>query len=216
MVILPQDNKVKELIGAIKKGRVSIYIDAANLEQSVKSMYVLPKDISPELKSFTAGNLGWRVDYEKLKKFFSLFGKFEGIYYYTPDFKTDNHRGFLSFLKNKLDFHLNTKPLKQYKDHTPEFPHRKANFDVEISIESVLNRDSFDVFVLFSGDCDFEFLIKYLRGQGKICIVFSMRGNIAEELPPASNYYFDIIDFRQHILRMEPKRQDLDAKSPAL
>ena len=207
------EDKMKELTKAIK-GRVSIYIDAANLEQSVKSMFVHPKDIPDEFKAYKAGDLAWHVDYDKFKKFFSLFGKLKDIHYYTAEFKTDSHKKFLAFLKNRLDFHLNTKPLKEYKDHTPEVPHRKANFDVEMSIESVLNRNTFDTFIIFSGDCDFEFLLKYLRGQGKICIVFSTRGNISEELPPASSYYFDIIDFRKNILRITPKKPD--AKNPAL
>lgn len=197
---------MQELTRAIK-GRVSIYIDAANLEQSVKEMHVIPRDITSELKSLKTSELRWSVDYEKFKKFFSLFAKLGDIHFYTADFETENHRKFISFLKNRLAFKPHTKPLKEYHDHRPDAPHRKANFDVEISIDSVLQRNDFDTFILFSGDCDFEYLIKYLRGQGKICIVFSMRGHVAEELPPASNYYFDIIDFRQSLLKISPKKK---------
>lgn len=199
------DDKLMDLSRAIKK-RVAIYIDAANLEQSVKEMHVIPRDIPDHLRSYVPGDLYWSVDYDQLKKFFSCFGILKNIHFYSADFKTDSHRKFLSFLKNRLGFRLTTKPLKQYHDHTAEIPHRKANFDVEISIEAVLQKNEFDTFILFSGDCDFEYLIKYLRGQGKTCIVFSMRGHIADELIPASNYYFDIIDFRHSILQIKVRK----------
>jgi len=101
--------------------------------------------------------------------------------------------------------------LKEYNDHTDEKPHRKANFDVEIAVDVTHNLSNFDTLVLFSGDCDFEYLLKFLRGQNKTVIVFSRAGHVAKELPPASNYYFDIVDFRYDILRIVLK----NAKNPA-
>ena len=59
--------KLKNVI----KGKTVVYIDAANLEQSVKNMWVNPKDTPDNLKSFTASELRWSVDYTKLKNFFS-------------------------------------------------------------------------------------------------------------------------------------------------
>ena len=70
-------------------------------------------------------------------------------------------------MDNGLNFKLITKPLKEYIDHIPETPHRKANFDVEIAVDSTFLLNSFDTLILFSGDCDFEYLIKFLRGLGK-------------------------------------------------
>lgn len=193
------------------KGKICVSIDAANLEQSVKDMWVNPKDITDEFKKYTQDQLVWRVDYEKLKKFFERLGNLDGIRFYSADFGSDSHGRFLAFLKKVLSFVLKTKPLKEYGDHTPERPHRKANFDVEIAIDATFSLKDYDTFILFSGDCDFEYLLKFLRGQGKIAIVFSRSGHIAKELLPASNYYFDIADFRTEILRMEVKK----AKNPA-
>ena len=105
-----------------------------------------------------------------------------------------------------LRFKLRTKPLKEYLDHTPESPHRKANFDVEIAVDATHKLKEFDTLMLFSGDCDFEYLIKFLRGQGKIVIVFSRVGHVAKELPPASSYYFDLIDFRHELLKIALKQ----------
>jgi len=192
------------------KGKVVVCIDAANLEQSVKSMWVNPKDISDEYKKYKAENLCWRVDYKKMKNFFKDICDLEKISFYSADFKTKNQNRFLTFLKKGLSFKLITKPLKEYDDHTKEVPHRKANFDVEIAVDAVHKLKQYKTFVLFSGDCDFEYLLRFLRGQNKITIVFSRKGHIAKELPPASNYYFDIVDFRYEILKITLR----DAKNP--
>jgi len=195
---------------SVVKGRTVVFIDAANLEQSVKDMWVNPKDIPDNLKQLTTAKLRWSVDYKKFNTFFSTVGDFSAIRFYTADFLSDSHRKFLYFLDKGLKFKLATKPLKEYIDHTPSTPHRKANFDVEIAVDSTFSMDNFDTLILFSGDCDFEYLIKFMRGHGKIVIGFSRSGHVAKELPPALSHYFDIADFRQEILRVTEK-----AKNPA-
>jgi uncharacterized LabA/DUF88 family protein len=195
-------NEHIEKLKNVVKGKMGIFIDAANLEQSVRDMWVNPKDIPDELKSYSINQLQWSVDYEKIKNFFQSIGKVEIIRFYSADFQTESHRKFMYFLKKRLKFSLNTKPLKKYDDHTEEKPHRKANFDVEIGVDATFYMNKFDTFILFSGDCDFEYLLKFMRGNGKIALVFSRSGHVAKELPPAASHYFDIIDFRSEILRI--------------
>ena len=43
----------------------------------------------------------------------------------------------------------------------------KGNLDVELTIDAVHNRDNLQSFVLFSGDSDFEALIKYMKKYRK-------------------------------------------------
>lgn len=195
-------NEHIEKLKNVVKGKMGIFIDAANLEQSVRDMWVNPKDIPDELKSYSINQLQWSVDYEKIKNFFQSIGKVEMIRFYSADFQTESHRKFMYFLKKRLKFSLNTKPLKKYDDHTEEKPHRKVNFDVEIGVDATFYMNKFDTFILFSGDCDFEYLLKFMRGNGKIALVFSRSGHVAKELPPAASHYFDIIDFRSEILRI--------------
>lgn len=196
--------KLKEAL----KGRVITLIDAANLERSVENMYVVPKDIPDELKACTADLLRWGVDYKGLSDFLKNECGVLAIRFYTPNFQSESHRKFLYFLDKTLKFKIISKALKENKDHLPELPHRKANFDVEIAVDAVNIIDSFDTFILFSGDCDFEYLLKFLRGKNKNTIIFSRTGHIAKELPPASNYYFDIVDFRDKILRIIHKSKE--------
>lgn len=195
------------------RGRVYVYIDGANLERSVQSFFVNPKEIPETFKKFYPEQLCWRVDYQKMHKFFKDSCDFKGIRFYSANFQTPTHRKFFWFLDKVLKIKLVTKPLKEYLDHTAEHPHRKANFDVEIAVDAVFNLNRYETLILFSGDCDFEYLLKFLRGQNKQVIVFSRTGHVAKELIPACSHYFDLIDFRYELLRMDIKKQKISPLS---
>lgn len=203
------ENEYVEKLKGVVKNRTIVYIDAANLEQSVKGMFARPDDIPDNFKHLPAESLKWSIDYQKLNDFFATIGVFKGVRFYTAEFDGEGHHKFRYFLDKRLKFKLVTKPLKEYDDHTVEAPHRKANFDVEIAVDSTFSIDNFDTMILFSGDCDFEYLVKFLRGNGKVVIGFSRSGHIAKELPPALSHYFDIANFRSIFMKVTPK-----AKSP--
>lgn len=203
-------NEFVEKLKGVIKGKTVVYIDAANLEQSVKDMFVRPDDVPDTLKHLSSELLRWSVDYRLFNEFFKTVDQFIGIRFYTPEFSSDSHQKFRYFLKKGLGFKLITKPLKEYKDHTVEAPHRKANFDVEIAVDSTFTINDFDTLILFSGDCDFEYLIKFLRGHGKVVVGFSRSGHVAKELPPALSHYFDVGNFRTIFLKVSVRQ----AKSP--
>lgn len=186
------------------RGRVAVFIDVANLEQSVKTLWVNAQEIPEEFQYYRVNQLRWCIDYQSLKKFFGCNCCLQEIYFYSPRFGASNHEKFLTFVKN-AGFRLITKPLKKYLDHSKENPHRKANFDVEIAVDAMRFEDNYDTFILFSGDCDFEYLIKILQAMGKTCLIFSTRGCVAKELLRVSDYYFDIFRFRKRILRIRNK-----------
>lgn len=204
---MTQEYKQK-LQTAIKK-RVVVFIDAANLERSVQSLFVNPKEIPENLKKYFPEQLCWRVDYDKFQNFFKDICDLREIKFYSPDFQTDSHRKFFWLLKKILKIKLLTKPLKEYSDHSTDHPHRKANFDVEIAVDATFNLNNYDTIILFSGDSDFEYLLKFLRGHGKESIVFSRSGHIAKELIPACSHYFDLVDFRQELLKIGVKKQKI-------
>jgi uncharacterized LabA/DUF88 family protein len=105
------------MIGKFTKGRVCVFIDAANLENSVKS-------------------LGWWVDYKKLADYFKKETSLVGIRHYCPILGDKRQDNFVVFLKH-AGIKLVTKPLKiitgadKFKKKT-----RKANFDVEIALDA--------------------------------------------------------------------------------
>lgn len=163
------------------KGNILVMIDAANLESSVKS-------------------LDWWIDYIKLRNLFNKKRLVE-IRNYCVHHGTDNQNNFFTFLK-KNGFTLITKPLKIIKQgDIAKGKLRKANFDVEIALDAQGLADSFDTLVLFSGDSDFDYLVRKLRSKGKRVIIVSTRHHISKELINSGNKYIDLRKIRKLIER---------------
>jgi len=97
-----------------------------------------------------------------------------------PDYL--KQRKFLDFLEI-IGYIVRKKKVKFIKDSERiEGGFHKGNLDVELAVDAVHNRDNFQSFVLFSGDSDFEALIKYMRAFKKNCVVISTKGHVSIEL----------------------------------
>ena len=172
----------KNLIDGSRLGRTLVVIDAANLEHSVKS-------------------LGWWVDYKRLFIFFKTHTNLVEIRHYCPAFNDERQNNFFTVLK-KSGFKLITKPLKVITEiDKAKGDIRKANFDVEITIDTMKLLADYDTLILFSGDSDFDSLIRHLRQKGKKVIVISSRYHISRELIESSNRYIDLKKLREEIER---------------
>lgn len=169
------------MISKYLKGRVLVTIDAANLESSVKF-------------------LDWWIDYIKLKNLFNG-GDLVEIRDYCVHHNTDNQNNFFTFLK-KNKFALITKPLKIIKPQDIEKGDvRKANFDVEIAVDIMEMIDKFNTLVLFSGDSDFNYLLKKIRAKNKNVVVVSSKYHVSRELVENSDKYIDLKDLKSLIER---------------
>lgn len=146
------------------KGKVYVFIDASNIYHSFKK-------------------LGWKIDFTKLKEYFKKNTDLGNIYFYTAyDPEHIKQRKFLDFLEI-IGYIVRTKKVKFIKDATfEEGGFHKGNLDVELSIDAVHNRNEFQSFVLFSGDSDFEALLKYMKTYKKNCIVVSTKDHVSIEL----------------------------------
>jgi len=168
------------MLNKFVKGKVLVIIDAANLESSVK-------------------DLGWWIDYIKLRK---LFGEnLIEMRNYCVHHGTGNQNKFFTFLKNN-GFTLITKPLKIIKlEDVERGDIRKANFDVEITVDVMEMIDKFETLVLFSGDSDFNYLLRNLKKRNKNIIVVSTKYHIAKELIESCDKYIDIKKLRIKVER---------------
>lgn len=155
-------------------GKTLICIDAANLEKSAK-------------------DLGWWIDYKKLYQFFKKQTKLVAVGYYCARFENQAHNNFLTVLK-RTGIKLTTKPLKLIRQKEVERGDiRKANFDVEIAVDAIKMASLYDTLVLFSGDSDFDYLIKILRRENrKKVIVISTKHHISRELIASCSFYIDL------------------------
>jgi len=163
------------------RGKVAVFIDAANIELSAK-------------------DLNFRIDYKKLYNWLKKEVDLNYLGFYTVRFETKNHDGFLTVLK-KTGYHLVTKPLKIIKAKRDGTHLRKANFDVEIAVETIKRINDFDTFLLFSGDSDFHYLVKELKKNNKKIIIASLKYHVAKELIESADYYLDLRRIKDKIKR---------------
>jgi len=162
-----------------KFGRTFVAIDAANLEHSAKDMKM-------------------HVRYQQLLDFFKQHTGLIQINFYSARFGSKSHNRFLTFL-NRQGYKLITKPIKTITDRD-KGERRKADFDVEITADAMNILEKFDTLVLFSGDSDFDYLIKLLKSKNKKVIVISSKHHVAKELILSCTKYFDLRKFRDVFL----------------
>ncbi len=144
--------------------------------------------------------MGWWIDYAKLKDLFKDNNLIE-IRDYCVRHNTDNQDKFFTFLKRN-NFILITKPLKVIKaEDISKGDIRKANFDVEIAVDVMEMLDKFDTLVLFSGDSDFDYLLRKLKKKNKNTIVISTKHHISKELINSSDKYIDLKKLKSIIQR---------------
>ena len=168
-----------------KKLKARIYIDGANM-------------------FYAQIALGWFIDFKKLKGLFEKEWDVIGIRYYTG-VKIDDKKiaSFLRYLDN-IGIEPVTKPLKQIKNKGQVL--FKSNFDVEMTMDMLLERPSYDLCILLSGDSDFHALVKKIRDFGKQVMVYSTRRMISWELKLAVNKYFFLEDLKNEIKKTSARR----------
>lgn len=139
-------------------------------------------------------SLGWDIDIKKLAqlvKHFAQGNKLNRRFYYGSDFGKDEHSARLSewsrLILEKADwnnFEIVTKRVKYIHSRNNKFGfEKKCDLDVEMAIDLVKYRDSYDTIILFSGDGDLMHAVKYLHNEyGKSCIVIGARDHIGREV----------------------------------
>ncbi len=162
----------------MEKPKAKIYIDGANMFYAQK-------------------RLGWFVDWKKFKDYIEQEKEVVEWKYYVG--VKDDDEKMLKYLKylNLVGFNTITKPLKKIVLNNTEVPGRnfiyKANFDVEMAVDILLEKSSLDEIIILSGDSDFCYLIKKLKDTGLKTIVFSSKKTISWELKLACSkvIYFE-------------------------
>lgn len=189
-----------------------IFIDASNLFYGFDTEY------------------GWKIDYERLKKYLETKYSAERVLYfggidttigiqpnkeYFHDYsrnKTVDLGAYISHFENLLEtytplsvaqitlikkfiqqarfyrklesfgYALFLKPVKRFEKGEFSVPQRKANCDVDLTLETMVHSDSFDRAIVLSGDGDFLPLYKHLEELGKNVFVLSRTARTAREV----------------------------------
>ncbi len=149
---------------------------------------------------YTQQDMGWTLDWKKVTVYLKNKWDVGDVRYYTGikdnDVKMQKYLKYLGYIGIKVA----SKPLKQIKDRVGNLLMYKSNFDVEMAVDAMLKMKKYDVLVLFSGDSDFDYLVKILKIFSKDVWVFSTRAMISWELKLSANYIF-LEDIKNQITR---------------
>lgn len=172
------------------KSKAKVYIDGANM-------------------FYTQKKLSWFIDWKKVKDFLEENREILEIRYYTG-LKVNDEKmaSFLRYLDN-VGITPFTKPIKVIKINS-NYPSKKlynyseiykSNCDVEMTTDIFLERKEIDEIILFTGDSDFQYLIKKLKNIGKKVIIFSSRKTISWEIKLEATKYTYLEDIKDKIIR---------------
>ena len=182
-----EDNKINENKGKNDEAisdliipKIGIFIDEANIYHSQKT-------------------LGWQIDYLKLKKYFKAQGEITVLNFYTSFLNTNGPQNKRFETLSQNGFTIIKKKLKFIKSTDGHFI-KKGNLDIELALDAYKQKDQYDNFVLFSGDSDFEYLLKLLKKEGKIIWIFSTGGHISQENIKATDNYIDLKKIKNLII----------------
>lgn len=143
-------------------------------------------------------NLRWRIGMRELGNLArKLSGReFLRRFYYGSDYGPDERSEKLyEWSRAMLEkarmsgFEVITKRVKYIHSTDSVYGfEKKCDFDVDIAIDLIQERDNYDTLILFSGDGDLVRALKYLKDQyAKRSIVMSARGHIAREIIDAKS-----------------------------
>ena len=139
-------------------------------------------------------SLGWQVGIQELAnlvKNFSHGKRFLRRFYYGSDYgpreTSTVMEAWSQGIINRADMNgleVVTKRVKYI--HSADNVHgfeKKCDLDVEMAVDLIKERDNYDTAIMFSGDGDLAYAMKYLHDEfGKDFIVFGARGHVGREV----------------------------------
>lgn len=169
-------------------------------------------------------NLGWRVGIQelaRLTKYFSYGSQARRRFYYGSDYGPNERSKTLSLwssgILNRAKMNrlgVVTKRVKYIHDSSRKNHYeKKCDLDVEMTVDLIRMRDEYDHIILFSGDGDIVYALRYLKDEfGKNSYVFGARGHVGREVVDATKdgviqrlLYADDFDYRLNMDRFKNK-----------
>lgn len=178
----------KHLFNPDGYGKIYTFVDFANVRQWAKGFW--PTDNKERFRR--------EVDIKKIGKIIEWVSADKKFFYYghyksnpkLPDDHNLNFRYRQSIFRidkaRKNRFTIRTKYVKEIKifDEDGKFSGKihKCNFDIEIALDMLTKINKYDTIFLWSGDSDFDLLLKYLKNKGKKIVIICARNYLSKEL----------------------------------
>ncbi len=176
--------------------RLALFIDGANLYAAAR-------------------NLGFDIDYRRLRDWFRGKSRLVRAYYYTVLIE-DQEYSPIRPLVDWLDYNgysLVTKPAREYTDHAGRRRIR-SSIDVELAVDMIEMAGRLDHAVLFSGDGSYRRAIEAVQARGtRVTVVGTVRTNppmAADELRRQADNFVDLLQLRADIERARDDRPAQD------
>jgi uncharacterized LabA/DUF88 family protein len=139
-------------------------------------------------------SLGWKIGIQELAglvKYFSVGSVELRRFYYGSDYGSNSHSTTLSFWSGQIlnrakmnRFEVVTKRVKYIRNSSnPSGFDKKCDLDVEMTVDLIRLQEKYDHIVIFSGDGDLSYALRYLRDAfDKTAYVFAARNHIGREI----------------------------------
>jgi len=174
------DQKTERLLSFLKNKKAGVFCDDSNLFHSYQKY-------------------GWRVDFEKFRKFLENYCNLQFINYYIaiPDKSDVTFSGTQKFLEKIKPYIIIKEKKLKYTPLAGKFV-KKADVDVEIVLDVVRTINKLDLVIILSGDSDLLELKNYvIKDKNKNIIFWAYEKNMAWELKYCWHLYLD--DYRKEI-----------------
>ena len=163
--------------------RVVFFIDAANMFHAQKGKHA-----------------GFRIDFAKLRNHLCGSDELHRATYYVgervpPEAKD---RRFLDALRHQ-NFKIHGKNIRKYVDQETGEETEKANLDIEIAVDMLIQMERYDKAFLCSGDGDFTRAVQFLIDRGKTINVVSTWSMLNTELYDACSEFIELKEIKEQI-----------------
>lgn len=156
-----------------------VFIDGANLYYAQK-------------------HLKFKIDYLKLFQTLKQYHRTKEIFIYLAiNPQEEKEKQFLQKLI-EIGYKVIKKPLKLIKTQEKTYI-KKGNIDIELALDAFEQKNKFRTIILFSGDSDFDILLKKLKQKSKRCIIFGSKQNIGKELFETAHRVFFLENLKSYI-----------------
>ncbi|MHC4478004.1 MAG: LabA-like NYN domain-containing protein [Planctomycetota bacterium] len=163
--------------------KVGLFIDAANMFHAQK-----------------ASHAGFHFDYRKLKDHLCRDSECYRATYYVgekvPPQAKDQR--FLDALRH-MGFKIHKKAMRKYIDQETGEETEKANLDIEIAVDMLVQMERYDKCFLCSGDGDFTRAVQFLLDRGKTVVVVATWNMLSSDLYDACSEFVELKDIREDI-----------------
>ena len=175
--IIEQENQEPKIsvFNTLNRGRIVLFIDGSHL-------------------FYAALQLGIEINYKKMLRCLTADSRLLRPFFYTGvDSNNDKQQSFLLWMRCN-GYRVIAKELLEFSDGS-----KKADLDVEITVDMMTLIGCYDTAVLVSGDSDLAYAVNAVSYRGVRIEVISLRSMTSDSLINVADAYVDLEEIKDQI-----------------